>query len=150
MIIYSYERGLCKYERGLHHMNSYSTTLLRFAALFALLGAFLGSHMAGSGNLNFQSIHAHILVVGWLSLFAWAVYYKVFRMKKTLLATLHVWTAIIGSIGLTFGMWVYKLNPFNFPEPLPLILFIVGGTVLLISFFIFLLLTFMKPEEDVA
>src|SRR5699024_3055459 len=35
------------------------------------------------GNLSFQSIHAHILVVGWLSLFAWAVYYKVFRTKKT-------------------------------------------------------------------
>lgn len=131
-------------------MNSYSTTLLRFAAIFALLGAFLGSHMAGSNDFNFQSIHAHILVVGWLSLFAFAVYYKVFRRKKTLLATLHVWTAIIGTIGLTFGMWVHKLNPFNLPDPFPLILFIVGGTILLVSFFIFLVLVFMKPEEDVA
>ncbi len=131
-------------------MNSYSTTLLRFAAIFALLGAFIGSHMAGSNDFNYQSIHAHVLVVGWLSLFAFAVYYKVFRTKKTLLATLHVWTVIIGTIGLTSGMWVYKLNPFNFPDPIPLILFIVGGTILLISFLIFLVLTFMKPEEDAA
>lgn len=118
--------------------------------MFSLLGAFLGAHMAGSGDFNFQSIHAHVLVVGWLSLFAFAVYYKVFRKKKSLLATIQVWTAIIGTIGLTFGMWVYKLNPFNFSDPIPLILFIAGGTILLVSFLIFLVLTFMKPEEDVA
>lgn len=138
------------HERGSHKMNAYSTLLLRFSALYALLGAFLGSHMAGSGGYELLSIHAHILVVGWLSLFAWAVYYKVFRRKKTLLATLHVWSAIIGSIGLTAGMWMYNVNPFNLPDPLPLIFFIVGGTILLVSFLFFLVLTFMKPEEDIA
>lgn len=132
-------------------MNSYSTILLRVSALFALFGAYLGSHMAGAGGYGqLLTVHAHILVVGWLSLFAFAVYYKVFRRKKTLLATIHVWTAIIGSIGLSLGMWLHMVNPFDMSGPFPLIVFIVGGSILLISFFIFLLLTFMKPEEDVA
>src|SRR5699024_11097919 len=88
-------------------LRNYSKTLLRLSALFALVGAFLGSHMAGAGGLEFKTLHAHFLVVGWLSLFAWAVFYNVFTPAKTIVATLHVWTAIIGSIGLTVGMWVY-------------------------------------------
>lgn len=63
-------------------MHNYSKVLLRFSALFAVIGAFLGAHMAGAGSLAFRPVHAHILVVGWLSLFAWAVYYKVFSREK--------------------------------------------------------------------
>ncbi|MEB5456445.1 hypothetical protein [Virgibacillus pantothenticus] len=34
--------------------------------------------MAGAGGYEFRTVHAHILVVRWLTLFSWAVYYKVF------------------------------------------------------------------------
>ncbi|MGM8365030.1 hypothetical protein ACLIBG_06030 [Virgibacillus sp. W0181] len=131
-------------------MNYYSKILLRFSALFALLGAFLGSHMAGAGSLQFKTVHAHILVVGWLTLFAWAVYYKVFTPAKTVIVKLHVWSAIIGAIGLTVGMWFYYLRPFGMEGALPTIFFIVGGTILLLSFVFFVLLTFMKTEDDVT
>lgn len=127
-------------------MNSYSKLLLRVSALFALLGAFIGSHLAGAGDYTFKSVHAHILVVGWLSLFAWAIYYKVFTVKSALLAKLHVYSAIIGSIGLTAGMWLYYVDPFNIDGPFPLIFFIVGGTILLISFLIFAIMAFMTEE----
>ncbi|RPF53969.1 hypothetical protein [Aquisalibacillus elongatus] len=129
-------------------MEKYSTTLLRFSALFAVVGAFIGSHMAGSMDYQFKSVHAHILVVGWLSLFAWAVFYKVFYKRQTLLATLHVWSAIIGSIGLTTGMWVYFTRPLGLPETFVTVYFIVGGTILLISFVLFFLLTLRQFEEN--
>ncbi|RFA33389.1 hypothetical protein CAI16_14675 [Virgibacillus dokdonensis] len=129
-------------------MNRYSKTLLRFSAIFAVIGAFIGSHMAGAGGYEFRTVHAHILVVGWLTLFAWAVYYKIFMPANKKLAALHVWTAIIGAIGLTAGMWLYYLRPFNFNETVITILFIVGGTILLISFAIFLILTFLKTENE--
>jgi len=129
-------------------MQKYSKILLRFAALFGLIGAFLGSHMAGSGSYEFKTLHAHILVVGWLSLFAWAVFYKVFTPGKTIFATLHVYSAIIGVLGLTIGMWLYYVQPFGVEGAFPTVFFIVGGTILLISFFLFFLLTFMKTEED--
>ncbi|MUV38350.1 hypothetical protein JNUCC1_02188 [Lentibacillus sp. JNUCC-1] len=129
-------------------MNGYSKLLLRVSALFALGGAFLGSHMAGSGGLEFKSVHAHILVVGWLSLFAWAVFYKIFTPANKLLAKFHVWTAIIGAVGLTGGMWLYYVRPFGIDGPFPLIGFIVGGSILMISFLLFAILTFMKTEED--
>ncbi|WP_199689875.1 MULTISPECIES: hypothetical protein [Clostridia] len=67
----------------------------------------------GCRQVEFRTVHAHILVVGWLTLFAWAVYYKVFTPTNKKLAALHIWTAIIGAIGLTTGMWSYYLRPFN-------------------------------------
>lgn len=129
-------------------MNNYSKILLRFSALFAVIGAFLGAHMAGAGSYAFRPIHAHILVVGWLSLFAWAVYYKIFYLKQSLLARLHVWTAIIGSIGLTAGMWLQFLKPFNLPDVFSLIFYIAGGSILLISFVFFLILTLVQGNES--
>ncbi|SES99646.1 hypothetical protein SAMN05216389_104104 [Oceanobacillus limi] len=128
-------------------MNSYSKTLLRFSAIFAFIGAFLGSHMAGAGSYAFKSVHAHILVVGWLTLFAWAVYYKLFPPTNKLLARIHVVTAIIGAIGLTTGMWFYYLNPFGFSQTFTTVFFIVGGSTLLLSFAVFVLLTFTKVDE---
>lgn len=129
-------------------LNNYSKTLLRFSAIFALIGAFIGSDMAGSGGYQFKAIHAHILVVGWLSLFAWAVYYKVFTPANKVLSTLHVWSAIIGAIGLTSGMWLYYIKPFGLDGTMTTVFFIVGGSIMLLSFVFFLILTFMKTEED--
>src|SRR5690625_3548821 len=104
--------------------------------------------MAGAGSIAFKSVHAHILVVGWLTLFAWAVFYKIFNTKKSKLATLHVTTAIIGSIGLTVGMWLYYVRPFEMADSVTTIFFIVGGSILLISFVLFAVLTFMKTENE--
>src|SRR5699024_12882108 len=87
-------------------LRNYSKILLSFSALFALVGAFLGSHMAGAGGLEFKTLQAHILVVGWLSLFGWAVFYKIFNPAKTIVATLSIWTVINGSNSLTGGMCI--------------------------------------------
>lgn len=103
--------------------------------------------MAGSGGYEFKTLHAHILVVGWLTLFAWAVYYKVFNPIKSKLATLHVYTAIIGAVGLTLGMWFYYLNPFSMNKGFTTVIFIVGGSTLLISFLLFAILTFRDTEK---
>ena len=129
-------------------MNKNSQILLRFAGIFGVVGAILGAHMAGSGSYAFRAVHAHILVVGWLTLFGWAVYYKVFQTSQTILTRIHVWTAIIGSIGLTVGMWLYMVKPFNLPETLTLIIYIGGGVALLLSFIMFFILTLLYKEEN--
>jgi len=129
-------------------LQKYSKMFLRFSALFAIVGGILGSHMAGSGDYAFQSVHAHVLVVGWLTLFAWAVFYKVFTPTKSIVAISHVWTGIIGTFGLTIGMWLFYVNPFNLNDVVTTIFFIVGGTILLISFILFFILTFMRTEAE--
>lgn len=125
----------------------WSVRLIRFAAIFGLIGAVLGSDMAGSGNYQFRAIHAHILVVSWLSVFAWGLFYKVYRVRVKKLVSLHGWSAMIGSLGLTVGMLFYNVNPFGMNEVFTLIAFIVGGTILLASFALFIVITFLLEEK---
>src|SRR5699024_6872490 len=106
------------------------------------------SHMSGAGSVAFRPIHAHILVVGWLTLFAWAVYYKVFYKKTSRLAATQAATGIIGASGLSVGMWLQYLQPFNIDDVFSLIFYIVGGSILLISFVLFMLLTFTQQNEQ--
>ncbi|MDW0115289.1 hypothetical protein QT711_19245 [Sporosarcina saromensis] len=127
--------------------EKWSLRLIRISAVFGLIGAFLGSHMAGSGSYAFRPIHAHILVVGWLSVFAWGVFYKLYQVRAKKLVAVHGWTAIIGSIGLTAGMWFQFMQPFGLNETFSLIFYIVGGSVLLLSFALFILIAFLVKKN---
>lgn len=127
--------------------KTWSIRLIRFAAIFGLIGTFLGSQMSGNMDYSLRPIHAHILLVGWLSVFAWGIFYKVYRVKHKKLVTAHGILAMTGAVGLTFGMWMYNLNPFNLNETFVMIFFIVGGTLLLLAFLLFVLITFFVEKE---
>jgi hypothetical protein len=124
-----------------------SLGLIRLSAIFGIIGAYLGSHMAGAGSYAFRPIHAHILVVGWLSLFSYGVFYRLFTVKFPKLAMLHGWTAMLGAIGLTAGMWFQFMQPFGINETFSLIFYIVGGSTLLLSFALFVAVTFAIDEK---
>ncbi|MER2107865.1 MAG: hypothetical protein ABS949_13100 [Solibacillus sp.] len=128
--------------------QAWSIRLIRFAAIFGLIGTFLGSQMSGNMDYSLRPIHAHILLVGWLSVFAWGIFYKVFRVKYKKLVTVHSILAMTGAFGLTFGMWMYNLNPFNLNDTFVMILFIVGGTLLLLAFLLFVIVTFFIEKEN--
>ena len=128
--------------------QKWSIRLIRFAAIFGIIGTFIGSQMSGNMDYSMRPIHAHILLVGWLSVFAWGIFYKVYRVKYKKLVTVHGILAMTGAFGLTFGMWMYNLNPFNLNETFVMILFIIGGTLLLLAFLLFVLLTFLVERED--
>ncbi len=128
--------------------EKWSLRLIRIAAIFALIGTLLGSHMAGSGSYAFRPIHAHILLVGWLSLFAWGVFYRIYKVRAKKLVAIQGWTGIIGAIGLTTGMWLQFLKPFNVNDTFALIFYIVGGTILLASFALFVVITFLTEKES--
>ncbi len=124
-------------------MVNRSKLLIRFAAIYAVIGVFIGSHMAGAGGYAFKAVHAHILLVGWLSLFAFAVFYSLFAIPKySKLAAVQVWTGIIGSFGLTAGMWLYYLRPIELPDGFVLLFYIIGGSILMLSFIVFAVMTF--------
>lgn len=121
--------------------------LVRAGALFGLLGAYLGSHMAGAGSYALRPIHAHILLVGWLSLFVYGLFYKLYKVKFPKLVAFHGWSAIIGAIGLTAGMYLQFIQPFNINETFALVAYIIGGSTLLLSFAVFVLVTFTIEIE---
>lgn len=128
--------------------HKWSLRLIRLAALLGLIGTILGAHMAGAGSYAFRAVHAHILVVGWLSMFAWGVFYKSFKTNATKLVNAQGWTGIIGSIGLTVGMWMQFVQPFGDIKAVNLIVYIGGGVILLISFTLFFIVTLTAKKDE--
>ncbi|WP_211655743.1 hypothetical protein [Planococcus alpniumensis] len=127
--------------------KKWSLRLIQFSAIFGFIGTYLGSHMAGQMDYALRPIHAHILLVGWLSVFAWGVFYRLYTVKYKKLVTIHGFLAMIGAVGLTVGMWFYNLNPFNMNETFILVFFIVGGTILLLAFLLFAVITFLTEKD---
>jgi len=128
--------------------QKWSLRLIRIAAIFGLIGTVMGSHMAGAGSPAFRPVHAHILLVGWLSMFAWGIFYKNYKVNASKLISVQAWTGIIGTIGLTGGMWLQFVQPFGEMKALSLPFYIGGGTVLLLSFVLFAIITFEVIPED--
>ena len=94
--------------------------------------------MSGAGSYAFRPIHAHVSLVGWLTLFAWSMYYKVYQPKRKTLSNWQTITGVVGAIGLTMGMWFYNMNPFGLPDGVTLAFYIAGGMALVVAFLLFL------------
>lgn len=128
--------------------KKWSLRLIQVAAIFGFIGTYMGSQMAGTMDYALRPIHAHILLVGWLSVFAWGIFYRLYTVKYKKLVTAHGILSLVGAIGLTTGMWFYNLNPFNMNDTFVLIYFIVGGSILLIAFALFAVITFFTEKDD--
>ncbi|MBY0148745.1 hypothetical protein [Neobacillus niacini] len=128
--------------------QTWSIRLIRFSAIFGIIGTFLGSQMSGSMDYSMRPIHAHILLVGWLSVFAWGIFYKVYSIKYKKLVPIHSILGMLGALGLTVGMWMYNLNPFNLNETFVMLFFIVGGSLLLLAFLLFVPITFLINKQE--
>ncbi len=130
------------------YVMNHSKLLLIVSSLFGLWGVMMGAHMAGGGSYALSAIHAHVLVLGWLTLFAWSVFHKLYKPKQRLLASLQTWTGIIGAILLTVGMWLYTNEPFALPPALQLGLYIGGGMTVVVSFILFAVLAFLSSSKE--
>ena len=128
--------------------KKWAIRLIRFAAVFGLIGTFLGSKMSGDLDYSIRPIHAHVLLVGWLSVFAWGIFYSIYTVKYKVLVTIQSILAMTGAFGLSFGMWMYNLNPFNLNETFVMIFFIVGGSLLLLAFALFVVVTFFVEKKE--
>jgi hypothetical protein len=124
-------------------MTKYSKWLMRISAVYALIGALLGSDLAGRKDYTMVPGHAHILVVGWLTLFAYGIFYYLFKeigMKRT--AKLHAWTSLIGGGLMPLSMLVYYMNE----NTLTMITFISSASILLLAIILFAVLLFFDKK----
>lgn len=132
----------------MQQQRKWAMHLIRFAAVFGFLGVFIGSKMSGDMDYSLRPVHAHFVLVGWLSVFAWGIFYYAVPIRKLLIVKIQSILGMIGAFGLSVGMWLHYLNPLNTNETINMIFFIVGGTVLLIAFFLFIIVTFFVEKKD--
>lgn len=132
----------------MQQQRKWAMHLIRFAAVFGFLGVLIGSIMSGDMNYSLRPVHAHFVLVGWLSVFAWGIFYYAVPIRKLLFVKIQSILGMIGAFGLCVGMWLHYLNPLNTNETVNMIFFIVGGTTLLIAFFLFIVVTFFVEKNE--
>ncbi len=75
---------------------------------YAILGVILGIYMAKTHNHSQLPTHAHIMLLGFVTSFIYAVAYKLWITETSCkkLAAAQFWTHQIGTPGLTIGLFL--------------------------------------------
>lgn len=82
-----------------------SITSFRAAVLLAIAGMIWGIAMGISQDHSTMPAHAHLNLLGWVSLFLFGVYYHLHPViDQSALAWWQIWIWIAGTIALTIGV----------------------------------------------
>ena len=94
-------------------MKSISRWFLRLAVLYLLAGVAFGIYMAITKNFTFTPVHAHLNLLGWVSMALFAFFYR-------------SWPAIAESTLAKVHFWLYV--PAHFVQMVCLYIFLSGNT----------------------
>ncbi|MCT8970295.1 hypothetical protein [Microbaculum marinisediminis] len=84
----------------------------RASVIYALIAMALGIHMAASGNHGQLTTHAHINLVGWVTIFLYGAFLKMHPASNGRLSSLLWLLANAGVILMAIGIYiVYAGNP---------------------------------------
>lgn len=82
-----------------------STIGLHAAVLFLTGGMIWGIILVVSEDFSAMSAHAHLSLLGWVSLFLFSIYYRSHpSLDRARSASVQVWIWVIGTIILTLGV----------------------------------------------
>jgi hypothetical protein len=82
-----------------------STLSFRAAVVFIVAGMIWGIFMAISDDHSAMPAHAHLNLLGWVSLFLFGIYYRLHPwLEGAKSASFQVWAWIIGTIILVIGV----------------------------------------------
>lgn len=76
---------------------SMSNAFLRLGVVFALIGVGLGYWMGASQQFTASPVHAHINLLGWVSMFLYGLFYRTFPAAASgWLAKAHLGLSVLG------------------------------------------------------
>src|SRR5215218_3508510 len=81
-----------------------SALFLRTAVMAAVIGLGLGIGMGISQDQSLHSVHAHIALVGWTSMFLFGLYYRITPAADGRLALIQYLLSVAGFLLLTAGL----------------------------------------------
>jgi hypothetical protein len=82
-----------------------SSLSFRTAVLFVIVGMIWGIAMAISEDHSAMPAHAHLNLLGWVSLFLFGIYYRLHpSLEGTRSASVQVWGWIVGTVILATGV----------------------------------------------
>ena len=120
-----------------------STLSFRSAVCLGILGILMGIAMAAANDHSVMPAHAHLNLVGWVSLFLIGIFYRFHpALDASRVALVQVWIWIGGTIILTVGVAAIYLGHTEY-EPVA----IAGSLIVFAAMLVFGFLVF-RPERS--
>lgn len=113
----------------------------RAAIIFIIIGMSMGIFMGASGDHTLTPSHAHLNLVGWVSLFLISIYYRLHpETDVSRLAQIQVGIWMVGTVIMATGIALLSLgNPIGDP------LAIIGSITILADMVFFAFIVFRMP-----
>ena len=90
-------------------MTRVSDRFLQLAVLAALAGMGLGIGMGMMENLQLQAVHAHINLLGWVSMMLYGLFYRaVPKATEGRLPAIHFWLNVAVFVAMMLLLTLYK------------------------------------------
>lgn len=127
-----------------------SNIFLRLSVLFVVLGVSLGYYMGTTHDFTVSSVHAHINLLGWVSMFLYGLFYRVFpEATQGWQPKLHL---ALAAIGLPVMMAGLTLTVLQIKSLLGLaqILMIAGPTLVLLGMVVWAVIVFRATGGKTA
>ncbi len=115
-----------------------SSLSFRLAVLFVIVGIAMGIGMAASQNHAIMPAHAHLNLLGWVSLFLFGIYYERRPgLDASRLALIQVSLWSVGTVVLTVAVAAIHLG-YTAADPIAAIAsLVVFAAMLLFAYFVF-------------
>jgi cbb3-type cytochrome oxidase subunit 1 len=119
-----------------------SNRFLRLAVVFALIGMCLGYYMGATERFDAAPVHAHINLLGWVSMSLYGLFYRVQPgAARGGLPRVHFWVALIGLLVFMPALAAKLLGSPDMQAAAHIGL-IVGPTLTLLSMILFAVIVF--------
>ncbi|MBT3331034.1 MAG: cytochrome-c oxidase [Rhodospirillales bacterium] len=125
-------------------MDNISGKFIRVAVIFALVGMALGIKMAISGVHDQTQAHAHINLLGWVTMMLYGLFYRSHENAgQSRLALAHFWLSTLGAIVINVGVYlIYS----DVPEGDPVAA--VGSIATILGMATFAVIVFKNTGSD--
>lgn len=128
-----------------------SNTFLRIAVLFSLIGVGLGYVMGSTQNFTASPVHAHINLLGWVSMFLYGLFYRTVPSASAgWPAKAHLGLSVGGFLIFMPSLAIEILARDSAWAGPAMIGLIVGPTLVLLGFFLFAFIVFRSTGPDRA
>jgi hypothetical protein len=122
-----------------------SSLSFKLAVLFVIAGMVMGIGMAASQDHSIMPAHAHLNLLGWVSLFLFGIYYErrpALDTSRLALVQVIVWS--VGTVILTIAVAALHLGYTAFDPVAAIASLIVLAAMVLFAYFVF------RPVRSIA
>lgn len=122
-----------------------AANFIKVSIIYFIIGIGLGLYMGAVEEFQFTHAHAHINLLGWVSLALSGLIFKAYPvLAKNKLAMIHFWGFMVGIPLLTFGMFLFGLNRFDIGIPISG----VGGALITLGLLAFAVNVFANVKDN--